>query len=394
MAADWVNLLEQIAKTINLNQNKRDIHQYFNELLARSIRYADFTFEQFFHIFQCNPACPYTEACRSQLVNRSPSILYDTRTSLDKLRLTSTRFVASRPSSPFAVFAQLPQRQHILVTGGFSSLGKSLVRDLLLLGSESGGQRTSNTVRKPDGPLDLPSDQGGIVITILDTRNRSEELDEILRHTPLYHRSKVGFNLPTPTSTKQGLGGLWNSRGAGKKGPIEEEDESSDPWESLSRGGSSQDVRTPPVEFVDPRSAAFSSSMVSLDSFVGKGRLRILLGDSRNTSLLSQILQNRHSIDPSNIDSKAKIPKYSSAKRPSHVQDQVPVLPPISGIFHLAGYEASECVLKNSRDCADLERNGVAALSAALEVIEPDLRPWVVLGDRGNLDNAEVVVRD
>jgi hypothetical protein len=68
-----------------------------------------------------------------QLVNSSPASLYDARTSLDKICLTSTRFVNGKASSPQAVFSQIEQRQHILVTGGFSSVGKSLVRDLLLL---------------------------------------------------------------------------------------------------------------------------------------------------------------------------------------------------------------------------------------------------------------------
>lgn len=333
-----------------------------------------------------------------QLVNQSPVGLYDARTSLDKLRLTSTRFVGARPPSPYHVFAHTPQRQHILVTGGFSSLGRSLVRDLLLLGGESGAEedRQNRAAGKfglsglwgsgeeEDEYADDLADQAGpkkaqesdarkgIIVTILDTTNRSMELDDMLRHSPLYHRSRIGFNL---LDTRSGFSQLWN--GGGKGDSEESQDQSAMDYDG-----------TPPLEFIDPRSADFSSSEVSLASFIAKGRLRVVKGDSRNTEQILQLLQSH-----SSAKAAEKVPektKFGKPKRPHYEEDPASAFPPVSGIFYLAGYENTDCKLKNPRDCADLERGGLRALADAVGKIDDYARPWIVAGDRGNLEEPEV----
>ena len=319
---------------------------------------------------------------REQLVNLSPPSLYDARTSLDKLRLASTRFTASPPPSPYAVFSKSTRREHILVTGGFSALGRSLVRDLLLLGESNGVEEASQKAAQGVNAFGLKDWLGaeddqrdseeqaarlmkslegktGLIVTILDTTNRSLELDDMLRHAPLYHRSRVGFGLPLD-----------------------------DPVPDALRPEGRVDPGTPPLEFIDPRSAAFSSSQVSLASFISKGRLRIVKGDARNTSLVTTLLNPRLAAKEASDRKFREKPvksKFGIPKRPHHDTDEADMLPPISGVFHLAGYENAACSLEKPRDCADMERNGVAALAHAMHTTEEAYRPWLVLADRGNL---------
>lgn len=332
-----------------------------------------------------------------KLASLSPSILYDARTSLDKLRLASTRFVGSTPPSPYAAFAESTRREHILVTGGFTALGRALVRDLLLLGENNGADEAARQTSLKDqlgladwwrnGPVPAEDDDSrdqaarlakslegkrGIIVTILDTDDRSAELDDMLKHAPLYHRSRTGFNLPV-----EGMGILNYGDGdfPGR------------------RPGLKADSATPPLEFIDPRSAAFSSSQVSLATFIAKGRLRLVKGDVRNTTLLTSLLNPHYGVDnPSAQAVKAKSAKdrFGVPKRPHHDADEGKARVPVSGVFHLAGHLNSACKRLNPRDCADLERNGVASLTAALRATIESLRPWVVLGDRGNLESEEV----
>lgn len=337
-----------------------------------------------------------------QLVNQSPLGLYDARTSLDKLRLTSTRFVGARPPSPYHVFAHTPQRQHILVTGGFSSLGRSLVRDLLLLGGESGAEEENQgkssskfglsglwggEAEEEDEFADDLADilgppkkakeidtKKGIIVTILDTTNRSMELDDMLRHSPLYHRSRIGFNLP---DTPSGFSPAWN-------GPINGESDDTTQQSGTDFEG------TPPLEFIDPRSADFSSSEVSLASFIAKGRLRIVKGDSRNAEQLFQLLKSHGTAPVKVADKVPEKTRFGTPKRPHYEEDPAASLPPVSGIFHLAGYENTDCKLKNPRDCADLERGALRAVADAVGKLDEYSRPWIVAGDRGNLEEPEV----
>lgn len=317
--------------------------------------------------------------------------------------MTSTRFVGARPPSPYHVFAHTPQRQHILVTGGFSSLGRSLVRDLLLLGGESGAEEEGQSSTKgkfglsglwgsDDEEVDEYADdysdmsapkkakeidaKKGIIVTVLDTTNRSMELDDMLRHSPLYHRSRIGFNLPDATAA---FGSSWGSA------PKYEDDKVQDQSAKDFDG-------TPPLEFIDPRSADFSSSEVSLASFIAKGRLRIVKGDSRNSEQILQLLRPHTSASSVKIASRneEKSRFGKKPKRPHYEEDPAAALPPVSGIFHLAGYENTDCKLKNPRDCADLERGGLRAVADAVSQIDDYARPWVVAGDRGNLEQPEV----
>lgn len=348
-----------------------------------------------------------------QLVNQSPLGLYDARTSLDKLRLTSTRFVGARPPSPYQVFAHTPQRQHILVTGGFSSLGRSLVRDLLLLGGESGAEEedlssssasqsksgrfglsglwgSSDDDEESDPYADDMSDypglkkikeadtKKGIIVTVLDTTNRSMELDDMLRHSPLYHRSRIGFNLPD-ASSNGGFSPLWSSNSG-----------ESENGQARSGNGAGGFEGTPPLEFIDPRSADFSSSEVSLASFIAKGRLRIVKGDSRSSEELLQLLKAHRPSQSAIKPAKGEKTRFGTPKRPLYEEDSSASLPPVSGVFHLAGYENTDCKLKNARDCADLERGALRALTDAVERIDEGIRPWIVAGDRGNLEDPEV----
>lgn len=317
--------------------------------------------------------------------------------------MTSTRFVGARPPSPYNVFAHTPQRQHILVTGGFSSLGRSLVRDLLLLGGESGAEEDSQTGTRGKfglsglwGPDDEEVDEyaddfsdiagpkkikeidakKGIIVTVLDTTNRSTELDDMLRHSPLYHRSRIGFNLPDPSG---GFGQSWT-------GPSRQDEDKAQDKSAKNYDG------TPPLEFIDPRSADFSSSEVSLASFIAKGRLRIVRGDSRDSEQILQLLRP-HSSPPIGKISKRDERKSKfgkKPKRPHYEEDPATALPPVSGIFHLAGYENTDCKLKNPRDCADLERGGLRAVAEAVGQMDDYARPWIVAGDRGNLEQPEV----
>jgi len=346
-----------------------------------------------------------------QLVASSPSYLYDARTSLDKLRLTSTRFVSANPPSPTAVFSSTLERQHILVTGGFSSIGKALVRDLLLLGANNGldddaSTSSSSSLRGKTGGFggvgswwgsdedeDLFDDmqgysgfksstpdsnkRAGIVITLLDSSNKSDELDDMLKHPPLYHRSRVGFNLPVASS------------GTASDDPFDPDFSGSG---ASGKNSNSKDGGTPPLEFIDPRSAAFSSSEVSLQSFIQKGRLKIIKGDSRNATLLASILDPPSSMNAEADSQVTEKTKFGFKKRPHHVEDEALALPPVSGIFHLDGYENFDCLFRNSRDCADLERGGVRSLASALGGMDESKRPWIVLGDRGNLDSEKVSV--
>lgn len=358
-----------------------------------------------------------------QLVSITPSFLYDARSSLDKLRLTSTRFVSSTPPAPTAVFSNVDERQHILVTGGFSSLGKALVRDLLLLGGENGDSdeltnESKKTKKKGSPPLaarglrswwgkedDFDDERGfpssslvgsdggiggalrsekkiGLVVTIVDVHNKSAELDDMLKHPPLYHRSRVGFNLPIASNSMMDDDPFAPDSAKSQKGKGKPD--------SIAGAG------TPPLEFIDPRSAAFSSSEVSLASFIQKGRLRIILGDSRNATLLSSLLDPTSAnpnAEPSAADKHtAAKTKFGFKKRPHRVMDEELVLPPVSGVYHLDGYENSQCITENPRDCADKEVGGIESLANALKAIEESVRPWVVVGNRGNLDHEKVAV--
>ena len=209
-------------------------------------------------------------------------------------------------------------------------------------------------------------------MTILDTTNRSLDLDDMLKHPPLYHRSRVGFSLPMTTTDSEHLDDWDGNGGILPPGRV--------------------DAATPPLEFIDPRSAAFSSSQVSLSSFIAKGRLRIIRGDARNATLVRAML-NPHLAMGAEAGRTIKQDKHESKSgfhnKPHHDEDVLGHLPPISGIFHLAGYENGLCRLR-PRDCADMERQSVAVLASALERTSENVRPWIVLADRGNLDNGKV----
>lgn len=282
------------------------------------------------------------ESCAIQLFTEEQLVrlampLWDTRTTVDMLKLSSSRVLPN--SNAQALFTGAgDKREHILVTGGYGSLGKHVVRDLLLLGRDTATVADEDEWSMTNEGDERAHRDTGVVVTLLDTADRHDELEFILGHLPRFHRSRL-------------------------LGPLQSE-------------GVGFDV-------VDPRSAAFAGREISIGTFVQEGRLRIAKADARNVTAMQQILQpDRYG----EYDFTATRQKQAN-HRTSRESDRPP--PPVSGIVHLAGYAESKCAI-NPRDCRSVEIEGARTLAAILGETQVERRPWLVSA-RGP---AEVSLRD
>lgn len=133
----------------------------------------------------------------------------------------------------------------------------------------------------------------------------------------------------------------------------------------------------------DPRAAAFASSERSVGALVKSGKLLVVRGDVRDRSLMARLLSD-----------KGAVVTRPSAK--AH-QEHTIVIPPVSGVIHLASYSPAKCAV-NPVDCADVEKAGMESIVAALERKGVDKkatkdgkeavvadRPWVVVPRRGDV---------
>ncbi|GAA5987842.1 hypothetical protein JCM5350_003168 [Sporobolomyces pararoseus] len=276
---------------------------------------------------------------------------YDARTSIDRLKLTSTRVLGHGQSGSSSTtsddgedsFAPR-QRRHILVTGGFGSIGKHVVRDLLL-SSRSSGQSDAWSGGAGSAIADELSWEREAFITILDTTDRTSELNFLLQSAPL---DKPG---------RQKLKGT------------------------------------------DPRTQAFSASERSVESFKKMGKLRIMVGDVRDSALVKELLSPQgNTVTELTAEQQAAAllnAKLGPLKQKGH-QTKTVVIPPVTGIIHLASYSPQACRL-NPVDCMNVEKEGMKAILAGLEregaeklvvkkgekVVVAD-RPWIVMPRRSD----------
>ncbi|KAK4332774.1 Proteophosphoglycan ppg4 [Rhodotorula toruloides] len=281
--------------------------------------------------------------------NASPGpSYYDARTSMDKIKLTSTRVLghggkSSSSSSSSAddaadtISFASRDRRHILVTGGFGSIGKAVVRDLLL--TTGGSSSRVDAWGAPTETADELTWEEDVLVTILDVADRSAELNFLLQSAPL---DKPG--------------------GAGK------------------------------IKGTDPRTQAFSASERSVENFRKSGKLRVVVGDVRDEELVKSILDpagTTHTDLPADQQAAALLnPKLGRPKQKGHTLATT-VIPPVTGIVHLAAYSPKAC-RTNPVDCRSVEQDGVSAILEAIkregmekqaELVE---RPWVVVPRRAD----------
>ncbi|GAA5985146.1 hypothetical protein JCM11641_005464 [Rhodosporidiobolus odoratus] len=253
--------------------------------------------------------------------NPSPRPPYhDSRTSLDRLRLTSTRVLGHGQSSSSSAsdddesesFSDRPRR-HILVTGGFGSLGKFVVRDLLL---NSGGPATRVDDWGSSGTSgsDEQTWEQDVLVTILDTVDRTSELNFLLQSAP------------------------YDKPGATK------------------------------IKGTDPRTQAFSASERSVENFRKQGKLRIVEGDVRDPELLKSILVASGTATtglPANQQAAALANARLARPNQKGHATTTTIIPPISGIVHLAAYSPKAC-RTDPADCVNVETDGMKTILGAL----------------------------
>ncbi|GAA5888016.1 hypothetical protein JCM6882_000250 [Rhodosporidiobolus microsporus] len=267
---------------------------------------------------------------------------YDSRTSIDRLRLTSTRVLghgqaagsSQSDDDDLEVYSNRPRR-HILVTGGFGSLGKFVVRDLLL----NGGGPSTRVDEWGSSSADEQTWEQDVLVTILDTTDRTAELNFLLQSA------------------------TYDKPGATK------------------------------IKGTDPRTQAFSASERSVDNFRKSGKLRIVLGDVRDANLVKTLLDPAGStttdLPPNQQAAALTNARLSRPKQKGHATTTT-VIPPVSGVVHLAAYSPKACRL-NPVDCVAVETGGMKAILDALEregmetVGSPSVkavvadRPWLVV---------------
>ncbi|GAA5848730.1 hypothetical protein JCM8547_004610 [Rhodosporidiobolus lusitaniae] len=276
--------------------------------------------------------------------NPSPRPPYfDQRTSMDRLRLTSTRVLGHGQSSnsnsaaeddDTESFSNRPRR-HILVTGGFGSLGKFVVRDLLLNG---GGPSTRIDEWGLGSATGAASDEQtweeDVLVTVLDTTDRTAELNFLLQSAP------------------------YDKPGATK------------------------------VKGTDPRTQAFSASERSVDNFRKSGKLRIVHGDVRDVELLKKLLSPEGTTTTDITPAQAALlnAKLGRPKQKGHATTTT-VIPPVTGVIHLAAYSPKACRV-NPVDCASVEGEGMEAVLGAFgqktAVGDKEHRPWLVVPRRAD----------
>ncbi|BGP46109.1 hypothetical protein JCM10450v2_001949 [Rhodotorula kratochvilovae] len=287
--------------------------------------------------------------------NPSPGpAYYDARTSMDRLKLTSTRVLGHGGSASgraddededdaAEAFANRPRR-HILVTGGFGSLGKAVVRDLLLNGAAGPSTRVDDW-GTAGAPVDEPTWEQDVLVTILDVADRTAELNFLLQSAPL------------------------DKPGAGK------------------------------IKGTDPRTQAFSASERSVDNFRKQGKLRVVVGDVRDAELVGTLLDPGGSTVthlPGNVQAAAVGGAPLSKQKQKGHATTTSFIPPVTGVIHLAAYSPALC-RRNPVDCRDVEEKGMQALLGAIkrdgldkevaragaQAVAAD-RPWVVLPRRAD----------
>lgn len=275
---------------------------------------------------------------------------------MDRLKLSSTRVLGHGQSGASTTTSAdddqdsfTPRhRRHILVTGGFGSIGKQVVRDLLLSSrstSKTGEDVWGAAGGSASGVMDELSWEKDALITILDTIDRTSELNFLLQSAPL---DKPG---------RQRLKGT------------------------------------------DPRTQAFSASERSVDSFRRMGKLRVVVGDVRDSDLVKELLSpTGNTVTELTAEQRAAAllnAKLGPLKQKGH-QTKTVLIPPVTGIVHLASYNPQACRL-NPVDCMSVEKDGMKAILAALEregmeklsggkgekAVVAD-RPWLVVPRRGD----------
>lgn len=241
-----------------------------------------------------------------------------------------------------AAATKAPKRRHILVTGGFGSLGKHVVRELLLgAAAQQHRDATERELANGAGPSIDNDEDGEVVVTLLDVQDKTDELDYLLQSAPLE--------------------------------------------ESLKMRGT------------DPRAQAFTSSERSVEHFRRTRKLRIILGDVRDGALMKALLSSGSSSQTSAALRLADI-QAGNIKRPKpkgHL-DPKTSLPPVTGIVHLAAYSPVDCRL-NPTDCTVVEEEGMAEILAAIRREDEESafgptaagerpsvadRPWIVMPRR------------
>jgi len=275
---------------------------------------------------------------------------------MDRLKLTSTRVLGHGGGSSSgssdeaedvdnAAFADR-QRRHILVTGGFGSLGKAVVRDLLLNGGAAAARAAAADWAAAGAPADEQAWEEDVLVTILDANDRASELNFLLQSAPI---------------DKPGASGK--------------------------------------VKGTDPRAKAFQASERSVDSFRKQGKLRVVVGDVRDSSLVGQLLDPKGSYVthlPGHLQAAALGDAPLGTQKQKGHGTTTSFIPPVTGIIHLAAYSPSHC-RQNPGDCKDVEAAGMKALLAAIEregvdqeaALEGDKavaadRPWVVVPRRAD----------
>ncbi|BGP13960.1 hypothetical protein JCM10213_005544 [Rhodosporidiobolus nylandii] len=277
---------------------------------------------------------------------------YDARTSMDRLRLTSTRVLGHGQSSSSGAadddetesFLNRPRR-HILVTGGFGSLGKFVVRDLLLNGGGP-STRVDEWGSSGAGGGDEQTWEQDVLVTLLDTEDRTAELNFLLQSAP------------------------YDKPGATK------------------------------VKGTDPRTQAFSASERSVDNFRKHGKLRIVQGDVRDAALLKTLLSPSGTTQTDIASGQAAAllnAKLSRPKQKGHLTTTT-VIPPVTGVIHLAAYSPAAC-RANPVDCTSVETDGMQAIIEAIKRDGMDHegsaeaegekanvadRPWIVVPRRAD----------
>jgi hypothetical protein len=149
----------------------------------------------------------------------------------------------------------------------------------------------------------------------------------------------------------------------------------------------------------DPRTQAFSASERSVESFKRMGKLRVVVGDVRDANLVKELLSPQgNTVTELSAEQQAAAllnAKLGPLKQKGH-QTKTTVIPPVTGIIHLASYSPPACRL-NPVDCADVEKEGMKTILAGLEregleklegkkgeqAVVAD-RPWIVMPRRGD----------
>lgn len=229
-------------------------------------------------------------------------------------------------------------RRHILVTGGFGSIGKFVVRDLLI---GLGGGRKKRDEYDSDGvggEEEETEEEEDVFVTVLDVRDRSEELNFV-------------FGVESVLSDESG-------ERKGRKGR-----KGTDP-RVLGSGG---------------RFGGVGEGEKTVAAFKRSGKLRIVLGDVRDSGLIESLLGS----ESVTIDDERR---FSQDKTSNHVSNTVSsiTIPPISGIIHLGIYNPESCRL-NKVDCEDVDFKGMKNLLEGIEKREKSKdRPWFVIPRKGD----------